>query len=272
MNEDEDVYGKLQFLFVMIRERLEVAVTNATDHNLLLLSFCMAEIVKSGEKLTNENVDKMVDFLVQIMCDMLMLYENITLRLPDLSESQRIFLPITSLNSEMAALVPNPPSGIFPFADETESSAKFANGLQQLFKMISEYSADGCSYANRIFQSYFAIFFNVCQGQARAGKEFSPTQKNELIKASVIIECSSIYENFTPLKTEISAFSPEEVKAKKGEILLVRRIVAIMAKVLANQSLLDAPELLALVEKSIQMFCTLSAVKSTVRNRLFSLV
>lgn len=294
LNEDEeDELGQMQFLFSMIRERLELALRDCSEHNLLLLSFCMSEIVKIAYKLVitastceqdRDNLDKLIDFLVHTLAAMLVLYENVFLNLSELSDTQKIFIPISKSVTDLIA-VANFNTGIFALGDE-HTTPDGRNGLERLFEMISQYSGDGQAYANRIFQSYFSVFFISCNTREKIvnaeqlehgvdnGESsvkisfFSPSQQNELLKSSLILDSSTIFDEFLPLRLFLKDFATEEVRKKKGEIFLVKRIISIMQKILDKSHLLSSTDIFKNMEKCVVTLCNLAIFQTALIDEL----
>ena len=84
--------------------------------------------------------------------------------------------------------------------------------------MISQYQCDAQTYANRIFQSFFTIFFLTCttrekalhgssvdaesdsQSAAFKASDFTGQQLNQLINASLIMDSSNLFNDFAPLR------------------------------------------------------------------------
>ena len=90
----------------MVGERLEITLKDCSDHNLLLLCFCMSELAKISYKLLSNQsafgvdppeLEKLVNFLVMIVCDMMILYENVIMNLPDIDQIQKLFLPVSKM-------------------------------------------------------------------------------------------------------------------------------------------------------------------------------
>ena len=164
-------YRKLHFLCTMVRERLSLTLKDSSDHNLLLLCFCMSELAKISYKLLSNvstsamdqtELEKLVNFLITIVCDMMILYEKVIMNLPDIDQVQKLFLPVSKI-AELEGV------GNIPFDLSAISSVQGNTvGLAGLFEMISQYHCDAQTYANRIFQSFFTIFFLTCTTREKA--------------------------------------------------------------------------------------------------------
>jgi len=282
--DDEDDDGQIQFLFSMIRERLEISLRDCSEHNLLLLSFCMSEIVKITYKsVRDENMDRLsilIDFLVTSLPDMLVLYEDVYINLTELSDVQKLFIPISKSVPELASLAN---TGTFMLSDEPPTPVA-GSGLALLFEMISQYGGDGQTYANRIFQSYFSVFFLSCNtleqlnnpGETTESDEpytntysgFTPTQQNELLKSRLIIESSAIFDESLPLRVFLKDIATDAIRKKSGEIFLVKRIISIMQKLLEAPHFLNSVEILENMGKAVATLCSLSAFQTTLIDEL----
>jgi hypothetical protein len=121
----------------------------------------MSEIVKISYKLAavievdsscKDMLDDLIDFLVHTLTDMLSLYENVVLNIPELTLNQKLFIPISKMVEELEEV------GSFailekavPVLDQTKMPTIKApsNGLDY------KYNGNGQTYATQVFQATF---------------------------------------------------------------------------------------------------------------------
>jgi hypothetical protein len=98
-------------------------------------------------------------------------------------------------------------------------------------------------------KSYFSVFFvsyttkekimkaNEAElfGDQAEPKAFTTSQENELLKASLMLECSCIFDDFW-LRIFLRDIVDEDLRKKNSDIVLIKRIINIMKQVLATEN------------------------------------